>query len=329
MCSLISQASHDDPVGTATSYDHYAIIETSLPWPGLLEETGRIGKDLLHVMEEARTRGVHFRPLAIAPDSEYSRSGHRRVLFFSRPSGRFSVLRRHEYAVPQSMVAPLVAAYLNQTERLERFEAYRENADGDGERGRVRDLLVCTHGSVDACCGKFGFPIYKTLRESYCSSGSPSIRVWRVSHFGGHRFAPTLLDFPEGRYWGHLSPESLEPLVNRSDSFAPLRPHYRGWVGLKTPFEQVAEAALLMREGWAWSDYPKVGKLLSVDDDKRCARLQLEVELPGGEVSFCEAEVHVTEVVRARGSCTHDEPIEVPRYSEVRWITAPLSTTAV
>lgn len=329
MCSLISQSAFDDPVGTATSYDHYVIVEAPLPWSGPLEESGLLSKELLRVMGEARDLGIHFRPLAIGPDPEYSVDGHRRLLFFSRPKGRFATFHRREYLVPNAHVASLVGAYLQQGDALDQYDPYRVGAVGQEDGSEVRDIMVCTHGSVDACCGKFGYPVYRELRDACGTDASRPTRVWRVSHIGGHRFAPTLIDFPEGRVWGHISTDALERVVNRSGSFTDVRPHYRGWLGLQTPFEQVTEAAILKREGWAWSHYPKVGNVLAIDDDRRWAHVRISVELPHGDVSVWEAEVSVVEVIQSRGSCAVKTPIEVPKYSDVRWISTPHPKSAV
>lgn len=77
-------------------------------------------------------------------------------------------------------------------EQLPTFERYRV-PDAD----KVRDILVGTHGTIDVACAKFGYPLYRHLRDTYADEG---LRVWRVSHFGGHVFAPTLMDMPTGHY---------------------------------------------------------------------------------------------------------------------------------
>ncbi|MEM9003873.1 MAG: sucrase ferredoxin, partial [Cyanobacteria bacterium P01_F01_bin.86] len=87
------------------------------------------------------------------------------------------------------------------------------------------------------------------------------LRVWRCSHFGGHQFAPTLIDLPEGRYWGHVEPAMLDRLVYRNGTVTELRSHYRGWAGL-SKFEQVAEREIWMQEGWDWLTRHKSGKTL-------------------------------------------------------------------
>ncbi|NJM00247.1 MAG: hypothetical protein HC924_16270 [Synechococcaceae cyanobacterium SM2_3_2] len=89
----------------------------------------------------------------------------------------------------------------------------------------IRDLMICTHGNVDVACARFGNPIYHLLRQTYSHA---SLRVWRCSRFGGHQFAPTLLDLPTAHCWGHLDPQALNPLVNHQGCVSSLRSYYRG-----------------------------------------------------------------------------------------------------
>ncbi len=123
-------------------------------------------------------------------------------------------------------------ALLNQPEQLSKFQMFRQ------DNKSIRDLLVCTHGNHDVSCGRFGYPLYRTLKQDYADT---KISVWQCSHFGGHQFAPTLLDMPEGRYWGHLEPEILDLLIYRQGSVADLRSFYRGWGGLHGPNKSSSE----------------------------------------------------------------------------------------
>ena len=68
-------------------------------------------------------------------------------------------------------------------------------------------VLVCTNGKRDACCAKWGLPIYTALAQR------DGIECWQTTHLGGHRFAPTLLTLPDGLCYGRLVPEDVEPLV--------------------------------------------------------------------------------------------------------------------
>ena len=141
-----------------------------------------------------------------------------------------------------------------------------------------RDLLVCTHGTVDACCALFGYPFYRDLRRA-AKAAAGSCRVWRSTHFGGHRFAPTVLDLPEGRYWGFMTPERGEALVTRTGEVADLRESYRGWAGYEAPEAQLLEREIFVREGWAWTTWPQSAESL-VQDQQRGTFVRIDAFPP-------------------------------------------------
>ena len=109
--------------------------------------------------------------------------------------------------MPNGELVAAVEALLHGIGGLSHFERYRQDT------ALVRDIVVCTHGSRDVCCGRFGYQVYDILRRRYMVRGK--IRVWRSSHIGGYRFAATLIDYPEARYWGHLEPWAAEGLAAR------------------------------------------------------------------------------------------------------------------
>jgi len=259
-CSLISQANGEDPIGSIEEFEHYLIVETALPWPeDIWCEPKPMPQELLDAAGFVWKCGSTIRLLAIAPEREYSLPGNTRVLYYRRPAKLFAKYEKHEFIVPHSLVGCLALALLKQPQELVHFEQYRQQSD------HIRELLVCTDGVSDVTCSRFGYPIYKKLRSEYTKTSGEKLRVWRCSHFGGHQFAPTLLDLPEGRYWGHLQPEILDLLVQRNGPVTKLYPFYRGWAGL-SKFEQIAEREIWMQEGWDWIDYYKTGQILAIDE---------------------------------------------------------------
>ncbi len=84
-------------------------------------------------------------------------------------------------------------------------------------------LLVCTHGSHDQCCGKFGINIYKesVKREN-------GFLTWQCTHLGGHRFAPNLLCLPHGIYYGRIGESGLENLISEYKNKNICLEYYRG-----------------------------------------------------------------------------------------------------
>lgn len=99
-------------------------------------------------------------------------------------------------------------------------------------------FLVCTQGSHDTCCGTTGVVLADEIEAGR------DYTVRRVSHTGGHRFAPTLLAFPEGRMWAFVDLEMVDRIATNSNTAADFINHGRGWWGAKTGPAQVAESVV-------------------------------------------------------------------------------------
>lgn len=231
-------------------------MEIPQPWPKEMFTQHPLLQELFPLLKKLiLRRGVLLRPVAIASDPEYSRPGYTRLIYYRRPQAYFAQYEKQEYLVPEAEVNELAIALLTQlqgkTVDLSKFAAYLEPTE------QVRDVMVCTHTQVDLACGRFGTPLYRQLRQDY---GSESLRIWQSTHFGGHQFAPTLLDLPIGQFWGHLEPEIIEQIIHRQGDVGNLRPFYRGWSGL-SKFEQIAEREIWMREGWQWLNQPRAGQV--------------------------------------------------------------------
>lgn len=290
-CNCLALERGLDPAGYAGSFDDALVIEAPLPWKyTMMREAEPLPQKLIDLFElwlqrYHETGNYPHRPLVIAPDADYSREGYRRVMHYTRPTGKFAQFDKVEYLVPESAVGDLAWALYEARETLAQFDAYRVP-----ENDSVRDLMVCTHGTVDVACAKFGYPIYKFLREQYADD---ALRVWRVSHFGGHVFAPTLMDMPTGHYWAYVGEEQAQRIATREGDVSALRGHYRGWAGLESGFQQAAERELWQQTGWAWFDYPKAGIISAQDDAEtpQWADVRLMVDTATGSV---ETDVHVS-----------------------------------
>jgi hypothetical protein len=92
------------------------------------------------------------------------------------------------------------------------------------EENLYRDplFLVCTHGRRDKCCAKFGYPLYKLLREGAGES------VWQCSHVGGDRFAANLLCFPHGLFYARVTEDSGGMILREYEAGRMTLQNYRG-----------------------------------------------------------------------------------------------------
>lgn len=319
-CNCLAQERGLDPAGHAGAFQDAIILEVPLPWrPDMYARAGALPQEVIDLLDLWLKRyqageGYPHRPLMVAPDAEYSRAGYRRVMVYTRQAGRVAAFEKLEYQVPESEVGALAWALFEARERLGRFERYRLL-----EASSVRDLLVCTHGSIDAACAKFGFPLYRSLRREHAHEG---LRVWRVSHFGGHVFAPTMMDMPTGHYWAYVNEAQAEAIVRRSGDVAALRGHYRGWAGLEPGFAQAAERDAWQQVGWTWVDYHRAGKLVALDtasESPRWAEVQLEYTTPDGrERGIWQAHVEVIRHVETPHTTSNPALHAYPQYEVTR-----------
>jgi len=253
-CAVFSSTSGDDSIGQARAYDHQIFLETPLPWVFNFVNSDKVPDGVADVIKEATSTQIDVNVLGAVPDADYSVEGKRHVFYFRLPQqGLFSQYEKHHYLIPASEIARLIRAILIEPEKLTEFVSSKV-ADED-----VREMFVCTHGARDSCCGTFGYPVFQRIREEYADRPELNMRVWRTSHTGGHRFAPTVLDFPEGRYWARLDIGWLESALYHKGSIEAMRPHVRGWSGFGR-MEQIVDREIIQRKGWSWTKYLKRGQ---------------------------------------------------------------------
>lgn len=318
-CNVLAIQKGLDPAGSAGDFEDLLVAEVPLPWKkNMYREAGVLPQEALDLLMVWLKRyhdglGYPHRALMIAPDSEYSHAGCRRVMFYTHQRGAFARFDKIEYVVPENQVGPLMWALYEDRERLPDFEQYRvPQAD------HRRDLLVCTHGTVDAACAKFGYPLYRHLRRNHSSE---HMRVWRVSHFGGHVFAPTLMDMPLAHLWAYVEAEQADQIAAQSGDVRALRGHYRGWSGLESAFLQAAEREMWQREGWMWFSYLKIGRVLAQDDAEEPAWAEVRVEFERPETSAreaYEARVEVQQRIQTIGTTGYTEEYSYPQYVVTR-----------
>ncbi len=306
LCSLVSRGNGEGPTGSASPYKALLLLELPRPWPNKVLQAPHLPAGVREVLLALERAGKACSVLAIEPDPAYSRPGYARVLYFRRPNGLFSDYERLEHLLPETEVGAFMDPLLLQ-EDVTAFTAYRQDDHG-------RDLLVCTHENRDICCGRFGEQAYGALRMTHAR---PSVRVWRSSHIGGHKFAPTLIDLPSGRFWGHLEPHTYAGIVDNSLNLSELKRFYRGWSGVGK-LEQHAERAAFEREGWSWIDAKKAGRVVSSTPERDEVTVALEFVREDGTAGSYEATVACTGEVETLASSGTAPRVGVKQYEVTR-----------
>lgn len=235
-----------DPAGTAFRADLVVAAEVPLPWPKPV-----FAHPLLAGVESMPSDAPQpTRVLAAVPELE---RGELTVVAYRR-SPATSIMRRTEWRTDAGGLAPTIAEVVAGSEPADALRVH--------EQGPNAEVWICTQGSHDMCCGSDGVRLVQDLAGQW-----DDVIIRRVSHTGGHRFAPTGITFPDGRMWAYLAPGAVDTALRRSGDPAVLAPYCRGWVGTEQGPAQVAERAVFATTGWAWEAAPRWADVVGVDGD--------------------------------------------------------------
>ncbi|MGD1898828.1 MAG: sucrase ferredoxin [Phormidesmis sp.] len=314
-CAIASQQIGEDLIGTAGHYQTYVLIECPMPWaakafnskcvPPTLRKYIKDIKSKQSVQVLAIDRGL--RASAVSSDKMtlmvYERTVPSDVtLSGSEPSIRKPIngYRGYEFQLDDL------------TQVADCLEAYWQG-DRIGQSITQQDILVCTHGMRDKCCARFGQPFFRDASRGAKRGELPNTRVWKVSHIGGHRFAPTAISMPDGRYYGRLTLAILKSVVTRSGPVSQTKAAYRGWGLLPVPL-QVLEQQLLLKHGWSWFDHKVSYQILTDSAQEQCEQSavktlrELSVEicvLPAAKQSIGQPESRLKESKDAQQTITY------------------------
>jgi hypothetical protein len=270
-CAPWTRAQGVDPIGSAGSFDQLLLVEWPLPWPA---DVGEIAA-LASAAADPRARLMTVVPrLDGAGADGLVRVVHRRRAGTHRLVGV-------DHRLPAGDVPALLLALLD--------APGREQHDWPTVVGDAPpEVLVCGHGRRDPCCGRWG-----TLLHAALAAHPSDVRVWRCSHTGGHRFAPTAITLPDGRAWAYVDEALIEGILTRRAPVATLVPHDRGCLALD-PWAQVVERALFEQVGWTWLDGDVTAVRTEPAADGQSARVRLEWRTDEGTTGRADATVEVT-----------------------------------
>ncbi len=263
-CSQLSRSQQEPLIGTAPWTRWFVLVECPHPWAESIAQSKGLPAGLDDVMARWSEAWPRTRFLAFTGErllSTTTEDSSRRIWVFEAPDQTgptgpapllSNPLRRYRAA---QMVVPTAEDLV---QGLEDWLAVSFQGQWPSRAQPLpgRHLFVCTHGRRDRCCGRYGYPFYQQAQSWLQTLGLQStVHLWQVSHIGGHRFAPTLVDLPEGRYYGALTMEDWLALLLHRGSLDRLTRVYRGWSLLPEP-AQIVERSLWQHQGWRWMDQP-------------------------------------------------------------------------
>ena len=206
-CSLLSREDGEHVYGTASVGDVWLLVEYPSVWGTKALESSALPAEVKAHLD-ALTRTIPRSRLLFVKQGRACLDTFR--FFVVRARERDPSATRFDLASYEQLLDVDVPA------------AAAGRAAAGGVETRDPLFLVCTHSRRDKCCAKFGFPIYKSLRE-YAGDA-----VWQSSHLGGDRFAANLVCFPHGLFYARVN-EASGPLI--LDEYRAGRVHLESYRG--------------------------------------------------------------------------------------------------
>jgi len=187
-CSEISRDAGESLAATATTAERWLLVEVPGSWPRDVSAEGALPPPAQHVVTAWLER---------------------------TPSSRLHFIRRPGRAAAGSLAFVIHAA--ESTTEVRRIELDHPgdiagvDLERDGDVTAQQLVLVCGHGTRDACCALRGMAVYGALAASLDDD-----ELWISSHQGGHRFAANVLVLPTGLQFGRIEPDEAAVVVARA-----------------------------------------------------------------------------------------------------------------
>lgn len=328
-CALFAQQQGEALIGTAPWTQRFILLECPHPWGKAVAQTPGLPHGLAGQLADWTKRWPGTRFLLFTGDRRPQPNQPRRIFIFEAPGG----------ATQQYQAMQLL---LSDTAQFgpALVEWFAQRALGRWPRAALplkgRHVFICTHGGRDRCCGRYGYPFYRQASALVSTLETEGllptnwVQTWQVSHISGHRFAPTLVDLPEGRYYGALTLEDWRSLLLHQGALELLSRVYRGWAYLPE-LAQAVERLLWQQQGWQWLGKSLSYQQLSTEVQQRTlpatgqssvqANVQTwQISLTWGSSHTWQASIQ-SDPSRQRsilGSCGHESLTQIEQYQVMR-----------
>lgn len=304
-CAEESCELKEDPIGCALNRRYYVLLEFPPPWASDPLDSKALS-DKLKALKVAINEEVELEiRLVFIYNAKYSERGYNRLIIYYHQEENLSTYLKKEFILSDINDAVPIIEKCIKGETLE----YSDN------NIQTRDFIICTHGSHDKCCAKYGNPFFRQALATVESLSLSHVRVWQSSHFGGHRFAPTMIDFPEARYYGRLDQESFAAILTRTGDIESFKNIYRGW-GILPWQVQFLERELMLKYGWEWFNYQIQGRVIKYNDEETFNQVEIYFKTPDGRSNIYQCNVieDETKTLLSKGECGNSELAQTPQF---------------
>ncbi|UKO96916.1 sucrase ferredoxin [Nostoc sp. UHCC 0870] len=318
-CAEESCQAKEDPIGTAINRQYYILIEVPPPWTSQPLDSKNIPSKLQDLQSDIDEAACYIR-LVFIYNPNYYQTGRTRLIIYYQTEEIYSGYNKKEYILSDiNDAVPIIQKCIK-----------NENLESEDTNIQTRDFLVCTHGSHDKCCAKYGNPFYRQALATVEDLSLSHVRVWQSSHFGGHRFAPTMIELPEGRYYARLDQKSFTSILTRTGDIQCLKKVYHGW-GILPWQVQILERELMLKYNWDWFNYKVQGHVIEQNEDETFSQVEIKFTTPDGIVGCyrCNVIEDENKSVVFRAECGTTELVKISQFSITELVDIATSLIAV
>ncbi|MTJ09684.1 sucrase ferredoxin [Anabaena sp. UHCC 0204] len=318
-CTEESCQAKEDPIGTALNRQYYVLIEVPPPWASNPLDSKDIASKL-QALKPAIDEVASSLRLLFIYNANYYETGKTRLIIYYQTAEISSKYSKQEYILSDiDDAVPIIEKCIN-----------NETLESENTNIQTRDFLVCTHGSHDKCCAKYGNPFYRQALATIEDLSLSHVRVWQSSHFGGHRFAPTMIDLPEGRYYARLNQKIFTSILTRTGDIQCLKNVYRGW-GILPWQVQILERKLMLKYGWDWFNYQVQDHVIYQNEDETFNQVEITFTTPDSKVNTyrCNVIDDPTKSISFRGECGTNELVTFSQYTITEFVDMAASLISI
>lgn len=287
-CSLASMSGDETLFGTAPNYKIWVLIEYRLPWRNKAVTDNELSENQQAHLSALMEKNPDLQILFIKRKAN------------SHPSINIFIARLGIQSTFSKITLTSYEDVLNiSTEQI-------INGHPDEILINETHFFVCTNGTRDVCCSKFGLPVYQSLNETAGEN------AWQCSHIGGHRFAPTMLVFPAGIALGRVQPGDIPGVIQTINSGELPLAHLRG----RLDYPGVVQAA----EYLILSNYKTIAGKLTLSESRNIEKDEWQVKMTDSDKNIFTVNLLETKKLPAiHSDCDPTIPKPVKQYKMLKF----------
>ncbi|WP_397599965.1 sucrase ferredoxin [Silvanigrella sp.] len=309
-CSTLTKFSDENIICSVSKLDVQIAIELEEPWDSIPIKSIHYPNSLQMLLPQLTKNKIEF-GINYFAKSEYSIQDHTKIFIFKKNQNEFDPYIKLEISLPNEELIHLGSYIINYLSgNNETFDKWKQT-----DRQNKNEIFICIHGKRDLCCGKYGLNIYNEF-FSKIEKNKLNFRVWKSTHIGGHRYAPTFYEAPAMRWYGLFHANDVQTYLNRNLNEFKVSNNYRGMSGISNKYALLTENELFKSYSWEWlKATDKKYEIISLGDQE-LTEVHFYFRLNSNSNLIKKVfKIEFLRIIEGKSSCNSTDTKSVKQYS--------------